>query len=48
MTMTELAEASSSSAIDALVERLFAAVSTPWKWRVHLGGRPGFSLPLGE
>jgi SAM-dependent methyltransferase len=49
MTMTELAEASSSSATDALVERLFAAVvDTVEVACVHLGGRLGFYRALAE
>jgi hypothetical protein len=42
-TMTELAEASSSSTTDALVERLFTAVvDTVEVACVHVGGRLGF------
>jgi 2-polyprenyl-3-methyl-5-hydroxy-6-metoxy-1,4-benzoquinol methylase len=48
-TMTELAEASSSSSTDALVERLFAAVvDTVEVACVHLGGRLGFYRALAE
>jgi 2-polyprenyl-3-methyl-5-hydroxy-6-metoxy-1,4-benzoquinol methylase len=48
-TMTELAEARSRGATDALVERLFAAVvGTLEVACVHLGGRLGFYQALAE